>query len=311
MTVRRQNCYNGQVVWTASAKTSPPVSAAKVFVVCMSARQSASITEWSMNMRPWWKVELEVDRRTLSPAAASKIGDVKIGLSARSAWMSFVGADAAPKKSITLTPADIEVHHGYSFHATPQIDVGKRQSVVILMPDCEEDCRKIVSDVFRGSRSHLQPKAFVQFMADIAVPERIVMASLDADSGRTKGFLIYDRKAAMGDQSIHLDTVVRAISTSDDDNHLPALLAAYHAQHVVDYETLISSNLRADQLPPMYMDTTVAEGMEDTHAIFCELDELAWNECFDPSLGAVPANYAHGPVGDVDLPEMISQFRRA
>jgi hypothetical protein len=92
---------------------------------------------------------------------------------------------------------------------------------------------------------------------------------------------------------------------------LPALLAAYHAQHVVDYETLISSNLRADQLPPMYMDTTVTDGMEDVHAIFCELDELAWNECFDPLLGPVPANYVHEPVGETDLPEMIGQFRRA
>ena len=167
-----------------------------------------------------------------------------------------------------MTPKEIDSHHGYSFPARPEIDAEFRHSVVIQMPDSENDCVKIAADIFRGSRADLQPKAAAEFMAHISVPERIVLTSCDPQSGQTKGFLIYDRRLAIGDQSIHLDTIVRAMSTSDDDNHLPALLAAYHAQHVVDYETLISSNLLADQLPPIYMDTTVTEGMEQTHSIF-------------------------------------------
>jgi hypothetical protein len=267
--------------------------------------------EWSVSMRPWWEVGLEVDRKTLSSDAAAKIGEVKIGLSARSAWMSFLRSDPAYRKQILLSPDEIENHHGYEFSERPEIEAAERKDVLILMPDCEEDCQRIVADVFTGVRTHMRPRAVDEFMQHLAVPERVVMASLDPHTLQTKGFLIYDRKAAMGDQSIHLDTIVRAMSTSDYDDHRSALLAAYHAQHLVDYETIISSNLRADQLPPIYMDTTVTEGMEHTHATFCQLDELAWNDCFDPALGPIPENYAHEPVGDVDLPQMITQFKRA
>lgn len=261
-------------------------------------------------MRPWWKIALLADAGTMSKLGRDRFGSGERGLAADNAWIASARGSDSSSDRIVLSPVEIESHHGYSLgvvgEPTPKV---MREAVRLVMPRTLEECQKIVRDLIPAHRTEDATNLLTNLSEDLTVPERVTLVSEDIDDGRTMGYLVYDRMMKIGDQNIHLENAIHVLALRDTLNHLPALLAAYHAQRVVDIEAAVSSCLEAGDLPPIYIETSVNEHVSIDHQAFVDLGHRAWEEAFDPKLGDVPPNYMHLCVNHAGMPEMLSGRR--
>lgn len=215
-------------------------------------------------------------------------GDAKkavesVGIADKHAWLSDDGENFP--RELRLTGEDIFAECGY-YAQNCDVDLSEVSDFeAFLLPLKDElDVKVAVRDLQNQGMTTIESRIIGKRLSKLlSLPGGSVVASRDADSREIKGVLGYTRAPFidMDEDEICVAVTLEVYQFQNHRDHGAALRAAFMRQMILDHETLIVSQARADVTLPVGLFMQSTTSLENEAHDFLELLEEAKNESFN------------------------------